>query len=63
MDDDLLTMLAKTYDPMLWVVKKHARVKLFRITIEVIREVFELNPNLSLHEKIDLDDLQSRYDA
>lgn len=63
MDENLLKMLAKRYDLMLRVVKNHARDSLFRVTTKVIREVFMLNPNHALHEKIDLDDLQSRYDC
>jgi hypothetical protein len=57
MDVDLLTIVAKRYDPILWTVKNHSGDHFFKITIEEIREVFILNPNISLHEKIDLDDL------
>lgn len=62
-DDDLLTMLAKRYNLVLIVVKNHARDNLFRVTTEVIRAVFMLNPNHDLHEKIEFDVLQARYDA
>lgn len=58
-DDDLLTMIAKRYDPVLRVVKNHAGENLFSVTLEVIREVFMLDPNHTLHEKIDLDDLHT----
>ena len=56
-DDNFLTMFEKRYDPMLQVVKNHAGDNLFGVTNEVIIEVFILNPNLALHEKIDFDDL------
>lgn len=62
-DDDLLIMIAKRYDPMLRVVKNYVGENLFRVTPEVIREVFMLNPNHTLHDKIEMDDLQARYDA
>lgn len=48
---------------MLRVFKIHVGGNLFRVTPEVIREAFMLNPNHDLHEKIDLDNLQEWYDA
>lgn len=63
MDVDLLTMMAKRYDPVLQIVKNHSRDNLFKFAAEEIREVFMLNPNTVLHEKIDFDDLQVRYDV
>lgn len=62
-DSDLLVDLAKKYDPITGWVKNHARVNLFRVCPELIREVFNLNPNHAMHETIDMDDLQARYDA
>lgn len=57
MDDDLLTMLGKMYDPILWLVNNQVGDNLFRGTTEVIKEIFILNPNLALYENINLDDL------
>ena len=44
-------------------VKNHARVNIFKVFPQLIREVFNLNPNHVVHEKIDMDDLQERYDS
>ena len=62
-DYNLLIMITKRYDPVLRVVKNYARENILKVTPEVIREVFMLNPIHALHEKIDLDDLQAEYDA
>ena len=60
-DSDLLTNLAKKYDPIMGWVKNHARVNIFRVSPKLIREVFNLNPNHVVHEVIDIDDIQARY--
>lgn len=62
-DSDLLVDLAKKYDPITGWVKNHVGVNLFRVFPELIRDVFSLNPNPTLREKIDLGDLQARYEA
>lgn len=62
-DDDLLTNMAKKYDPINRVVKNHVGDNLFRVSPKMIREVFKLNPNHVVHEKIDMEDLQDIYDA
>lgn len=62
-DDDLLVDMAKKYDPITRVVKNHIGYNLCRVSPELIREVFKLNPNHAIHEKIDMEDLQARYDA
>ena len=55
--------LAKKYDPIIGWVKNHAGVNLFRVCPELFSEVFNLDPNHVVHENIDIDDLQARYDA
>lgn len=55
--------MAKKYDPITRLVKNHVGDNLFRVSPELIREVFKLNPNHVVHEKIDMEDLQARYDA
>lgn len=55
--------LAKKYDPITGWVNNHVRVNLFRFFLELIRDVFNLNPNHVVHEKIDMDDFHARYDA
>ena len=62
-DSDLLVDLAKKYDPITGWVKNHAGVNLLRVCPELFSEVFNLNPNHAVHENIDMDDLQARYDA
>ena len=62
-DSDLLTDLAKKYNPITIWVKNHSRVNLFRVFPELFSEVFNLNPNYDVHEIIDMDDLQEIYDA
>ena len=44
-------------------MKNYASDSLFRVSLELIHEVFKLNPNHVVHEIIDIDDLQERYDA
>lgn len=61
-DDDLLVDMLKKYDPITRVVKNHVGDNLFRVSLDLIREVFKLNPN-HVHEKIGIEDLQARYDA
>ena len=62
-DSDLLMVLAKKYDPITGWIKNHAGVNLFRVCPKLIREVFNLNPNHTVHETIDMDNLQARYNA
>lgn len=62
-DSDLLTDLAKKYDHIIGFVKNHAGDKLFKVSPELIREVFNLNRNHFMHEIINMDELQARYDA
>lgn len=62
-DSDLLVDLAKKYDPITGWIKNHAGVNLFKVCLELIRDVFNLNPNHAMHENIDLSDFQARYDA
>lgn len=63
MDVDLLTMLSKRYDPVLRMLRNHSADGLFKITIEVIREVFMLSPYTTLHEEISFEKLQANYNA
>ena len=44
-------------------MKNYAGDNLFRVSPELIHEVFNLNPNHVVQEIIDMDDLQARYDA
>ena len=62
-DSDLLADLAKKYDHITKFVKNYAGDNLFRVSPELIGEVFNLNPNHVVHEIIDMNDLQARYDA
>lgn len=62
-DDDLLTIMLKKYDPITKIVKNHFGDNIFRVSLELIREVFKLNPIHAVHEKIDMEDLQARYDT
>ena len=62
-DNDFLVDLAKKYDHITRFVKNYARENIFRVYPELISEVFNLNPNHIVHEIIDMDDLQARYDA
>lgn len=54
-DSDLLADMAKKYDPITRIVKNHVGDNLFRVSLELIREVFKLNPNHAVHEKIDME--------
>ena len=45
--------MAKKYDPITKAVKDHVGDILFRVLPELIKEVFKLNPNHAIHEKID----------
>lgn len=38
-------------------------MNIFRVYPELISEVFKLKPNHTMHEIIDMDDLQERYDT
>ena len=62
-DSDLLTNMAKKYDPITRIVKNHVGDNLFRVSPTLIREVFKLNPNHVIYEKIDMEELQAIYDA
>lgn len=62
-NDDLLNLGAKIYDPISRLVKNHPMENLFKVTPELIREAFLLNPNQALHEPIYFEDLQTRYEA
>ena len=62
-DSDLLVDLAKKYDHITRFMKNYAGDNLFRVSPKLIHEVFNLNPNHVVHEPIDIDDLQARYDA
>lgn len=55
-DSDLLVDMAKKYDPITKIVKNHVGDNLFRVSPELIREVFKLNPNHYVHETIDMED-------
>ena len=59
-DDDLLNLIAKIYDPISRLVKNHTGENLFKVTPKLIREVFLLNPNHALHELINFEGLQNR---
>ena len=54
-DSDLLTNITKKYDPITRIVKNHAGDNLFRVSPTLIREVFKLNPNHAIHERIDME--------
>ena len=56
-DDDFLTIILKKDDPIIRIVKNHAGDNIFRVSPKLIREVFKLNPNHAIHEKIDMEDL------
>ena len=62
-DSDLLVDLAKKYDQITRFVKNYAGDNLFRVSPELIHEVFNLNPSHVVHEIIDMDYLQTRYGA
>ena len=49
--------MSKKYDSIMSIVKYHAGDNIFRVSLELIREVFKLNPNHAVHEKIDMEDL------
>lgn len=55
--------MEKKYDPITITMKNHAGDNLFRVSLELIRSAFKLNPNHVVHEKIDMEDLQARYDS
>ena len=55
-DSDLLTNLAKKYDPIMGWVRNHVGVNIFKVFLELISEVFNLNPNHAMHEKIGMDE-------
>ena len=55
--------MSKKYDPITRIVKNHFGDNLFRVLPELIREVFKLNPNHEVQEKVDMEDLQARYDT
>ena len=63
LDVDFLVSLAKRYDPLTRVVSNFFGDRLFAITTPMIREVFALTSNSALLEKIDLSELQSKYEA
>ena len=63
LDVDLLVSLAKRHDPLTRVVSNYIRDRLFAMTTPMTREVFMLNQNISLLERIDLGGFQSRYEA
>lgn len=44
-------------------MKSYAGDNLFSVSLELIHEFFNLNPNHAIHKIIDMDDLQARYDA
>ena len=49
-------MIAKRYDPMSRMVKNHSGDNIFRVSPNMIGEVFRLNPNHLVHEKIGMED-------
>ena len=62
-DSDLLKDLANRYDPITKCVKNNSWANLFEVFPALIKEVFNLNPSLSVQEKIDIEDLQAKYEA
>ena len=54
-DSDPLTNMAKKYDPITKAVKNHVGDILFRVFPELIKEVFKLNPNQAIYEKIEME--------
>lgn len=63
LDSDLLANLGKKYDHITRVVKNYVGDNLFRFCYQFISEVFNLNPNHDVHDLIDMEDLQERYDV
>lgn len=55
--------MSKKYVPITRIVKNNVGDNIFRVSLELIREVFKLNPNHVVHEKIDMEDLHARYDT
>ena len=55
--------LTKRYDPLSRVVSNYTGDRIFVITPFVIRYFLTLTSNVSLLEKIDLSEFQSRYEA
>ena len=62
-DIDLLMDMAKRYDPITRVLINYIGEWLFSMSTQVIREVFMLNSNIALLEKIDLGKFKSMYEA
>ena len=56
-ESDLLSNMNNKYDPITRIVKNHAGGNLFRVSPPLIREVFKINPNHAIHEKIDMEEL------
>ena len=54
LDIDFLVEMEKRYKPLTRVVSNYVGEWLFVVSSQVIREVFILNPNVALLEKIDL---------
>ena len=63
LDFDLLMSLGKNYDHLTKVVSNFAGDRLFAMTAPIIRELSTLTSNVSLLEKVDLSEFQSRYEA
>ena len=54
LDIDLLVDMAKRYDLITRVLRNYVGERLFGVSAQVIMEVFMLNSNTTLLEKIDL---------
>ena len=56
-DDNFLAIVSKKYDPVARIVKNHVGDNILRVSLELIREVFKLNTNHTVHENIGKKDL------
>ena len=63
LDIDFLVEMEKRYKPLTRVVSNYVGEHLFSIIAQVIREIFMLNSNVALLEKIDLRNFHSMYEA
>lgn len=63
MDIDLLTQIAKSYDPITRTLRNVSRGPLIEITDDELRRVFQLNEASSYLEPIDFEMLKKVYDA
>ena len=56
-DNELLKDLTHRYDPITKWVKSNSGENIFEVCPALIKQVFNLNPNLSMQEEIDIEDL------